>query len=617
MEYTSERHIVVLNYNIKSIHQIRNSNESDKSFFWVYLGKNVSHFLDIKMTLGSVGENIPISEVLQANAEKNRQDFIDCLGDLAAGSMNPWWYLTSMSEKNQYISDLYLNFCYLKTFFEISRYRKGTIFVICESQYLIKAIVENSSGTPDIEIRFFLTVSDKIIQPTISFIQRIKNKTFFILRFFARICLARSIWFLKYRSGQVGPGNPVVIHSWADHRSFSSDNTYADIYFGDLAEKLENTRSEVFLLIDFLPTILFPQALIKIHALNKPWHLFEEFITFSDLVDALVISSKMPQSLLQQTTISELSISELINEELINDRQKSRAELSYLYYAAGKRMSGSNNILSFIYTFENHIWEKMMIKGIREITDKTRIIGYAHATVNSMELSYSVSRSERDILPMPDSILVNGKKPKQVLTESGFETRMIHILGSLRYGNLFFPSQKEPFSGQSRILVILSADNNRSLEMMNKCIQAFRDRSDSHITFKPHPIVKTSPIFKFSKDLPSWFHVSLDPLNTLLRATDVVIFSDSTASVEAAALGIPILHIKSDFLIDTNIFEKDNYVPSVSSPDQIRLCTSALLQLSGAALMEYKENIMQSIRDIFSPVDEKVLAHEILLNKES
>jgi acyl-CoA thioesterase len=93
----------------------------------------------------------------------------------------------------------------------------------------------------------------------------------------------------------------------------------------------------------------------------------------------------------------------------------------------------------------------------------------------------------------------------------------------------------------------------------------------------------------------------------LLQDTDVALFTDSTASVEAAAQGIPILHIQSDFLVDINIFEESTVVQSVSSPDQIRSHTDLFCQKKNT----YYEEYQKEIRDLFSPVDDMILKQEL------
>jgi hypothetical protein len=612
MALDSEETLVVMPQGKRSLAHILYFASIGSPFSWVYFGKNVSYFTELKDQIGNSGKNIPVSELLQGNAKKYRQDFIDYLGSCAAESQDPWWYLTSVSEKNSYISDLYLNFCYLKTFFDVADRYNDRIFVICENPGLLKSIQENSPYNRSIEILPLRNNIQDFFHNCGLKSQKLKNKFVFFMRFILRICLARIVIPIFRPESLPGIQHPVVIHSWADQRSFTLDGHYDDVYFGSLAQKIEEIPREYFFLIDILPTIAYPRALRKMIRVRKPWHLFEEYLSFSDVTAALEISSRVTKHPVFRHTLLNLDISALISEEFLSDQQGARTELSYLYYAVGKRISALHDPASFCYTFENHIWEKMIIRGLKE-AGNPRVVGYAHSTVNSMELSYSLSSLERDIIPLPDSILVNGKKPKEILVSSGFDEARIHIVGSLRYGDLSLPApERMPGTGKN-ILVILSADINRSLEMISKCGEAFRSCNEVSIIFKPHPIQKLSAIVTLVQQLPGQFSLSTEPLGTLLDATDVVLYSDSTASVEAVARGIPILHVKSDFLIDIGIFEESRIFRSADSPDQIRTFTFDLFRFARGSPVEFRA----AIRDLFSPVDDNVLIQEISSGIES
>lgn len=607
MESSSENPVIVVDYTKKSIIKIRNSVGSTNQVNWVYLGKNVSSFLEIQRILGSHGNNISIGEILQANAGKYRQEFIDFLGESAVGSKNPWWYLTSISEKNPFISDLYLNFCYLKTAFDLINTRTEPFFIICENHSLVKAIADNISGVHSVEIRSSQTTLINFFENLQNFFWKIFRKFVFISRFFLRICLAKIIRLCCSGPLEKTLRNPIIIHAWADNRSFTKENQFSDVYFGDLSKRIDEHHKEYFFLLDVLPTLFYPLALLKIHRLPEPWHLLEEYLSFSDLAASLIITSQLYQNDYSNTSLSGLEILALLKEDALQDGQITRTELSYLYYCAGKQITRLCNPGSFFYTFENHIWEKMLLKGIREISDKVLTTGYAHATVNTMELSYSVSDAEKQIIPLPDHILVNGKKPQKVLTESGFDAKRIFIIGSLRYGGMHLPPHQVSVSGNKRILVILSADINRSLEMISKVKDAFLNCDDVSIVFKPHPIQKISRILQYTQDLPRHFTVSNGPLVDLLNMADMAIFSDSTASVEAAARGIPILHLKSDFLIDINIFDQSTIVQSVGNSQQIRTVSKELCSLDNIDMKRYQD----LVGEFFSPIDKIIIDKEI------
>lgn len=603
-----DNRIVVMMKGRASQQYIMDCVSDDTPFSWIYFGKDVSHYIELKKTIDGHGKNIAISQTLQKNAKECRQEFVDFIGSCASESKNPWWYLTATSEKNSYVSDLYLNFCYLKTFFDIIPNHNGKVFVICENPDLISSINLNSQGNPRIRSRLNITFFPRLWIMCSYKVRKFWNKSIFLMRFLVRIVIAKSLARIFHGVVTYKIKNPIIIHSWADQRSYPNNNRYTDVYFGALADRFEKTNKPYFLLIDILPTINFLFAVVKTRKIPKPWHLFEEYLTLCDPFTALVVAARAQKVPKTTKHLLAMDVSTLLKSDMWNDSRNARSELSYLYFTAGKRMAAIHAPVSVCYTFENHAWEKMFIKGIREAFQNSRIIGYAHSTVNSLELSYSISPSETGLIPLPDSILVNGKKPKKVLASSGFDENTIHIVGSLRYGKLGNCMAGNATTDKKKILVILSADINRSLEMIEKCGGAFKSSTDFFVTFKPHPIQKTTQIFRLITQLPDTvFRISTEPLSDLLRDVDVAIYSDSTASVEAVACGISVLQIRSDFLIDISIFDESEIFPSASTPEQIHALSLALCEKKNLHVNEYQ----QAVSCLFSSVNEEVLDREI------
>ena len=155
--------------------------------------------------------------------------------------------------------------------------------------------------------------------------------------------------------------------------------------------------------------------------------------------------------------------------------------------------------------------------------------------------------------------------------------------------------------------MVLSCNFDKSLEMIFKCMNAFRYMDDLSITFKTHPIVNNEILMRSIGRFPKIFSFSSKSINELFDKTDLVIYSDSTASVEAASLGIPLLHIKSDLTIDMNIFEDVKIIPSVCSPHQIRIQS---LKILGGEYPTFNE-IQTYVKQIFSPVDEQTILDNI------
>jgi hypothetical protein len=74
-----------------------------------------------------------------------------------------------------------------------------------------------------------------------------------------------------------------------------------------------------------------------------------------------------------------------------------------------------------------------------------------------------------------------------------------------------------------------------------------------------------------------------------------------------------LLHIKSNFTIDINIFEDTSIVPSANSPEQIRSIAMKILNRNEFS----SDSIQNVIGELFAPVDEEKLRSIISAEKES
>lgn len=570
--------------------------------YWIYLGKNLILFSEIEKILGDRIQRIETEGILQDVAHSLRKPYINFIGNIAHNASKIAWILSSVSEKNIYLSDLFLMLCYLEVLDQEIKKHIGDICVFCEEPTLIRTIYKNFERRPDFEVHELFPISKTILELIFEKYSVINNKLSFIRTFISRIYYARIFHFLKKSRSNTITNEPVIaIHSWTDHRSFTNDGSFSEPYYGNLGQILENNKTNFLYMIDVLPTFSYPEALKKLSQINFQWVIFEDFIGFSDIIRACYLARRRIHKEKEEIFFFDNEITDLLNNEYSNDRYSYRAEWCALYYFAAQKMSTKFRMKTFIYTFENHIWEKLTIEGIRKNSPHTTIIGFAHSTVNTMNLVYSIAESERKFIPTPDVIVVNGPQAKELLLKSGFEASNIQIIGSLRYGNLTYINKKQKRGGKYEILIVLSINPNKSLEMIHKCSNAFRWTENLSIIFKAHPIANNEDIFIYAGNLPNFFSFSSLPVATLLETADLVIYNDSTVSVEAASMGIPLLHIKSDFTIDMNIFEDVEVIPSVSSPEQILLQSLKIIEGEYPSYLE----IQLHVKQIFALVNEK------------
>jgi surface carbohydrate biosynthesis protein (TIGR04326 family) len=223
-----------------------------------------------------------------------------------------------------------------------------------------------------------------------------------------------------------------------------------------------------------------------------------------------------------------------------------------------------------------------------------------------MYTCYSVSEKEREIMPLPDIIAVNGKRAKEVLEQSGFTGRRIEIVGALRYADL----KKKPFSWKMKdertILVALSAGINDSLELVHKALRTFTGTGGITIIIKSHPTVPFARICSYIGPPPENVRFSDEPIEKLLEDADVLLYSESAVCIEALAGGVPVVHVRSDFRIDMNILEGIGGVPSVSLPEEIRSSVEHVTSPEGydqfRAIQGIVDEFFAPVRDNFAGI---------------
>jgi hypothetical protein len=574
---------------------------SHNNLVWFYLGKNYFNLQTIASSLDKKGSRIKCSGMLQEIAQMYRQDYIDYIGQLNANQESPWWWSTSLSEKNPYISDVFLHFCYLKLALHCINLFSEDLIIVGESSALLSSIFVNASQKRSIKIIFYKSpfadeckaLYDLGSNMIITGVNAVKTLTrFFQSRMYGR---------LVKKKRQIEVDKPIImLHSWTDERSFSDPCGYTNIYLGDLGHEMQEKGYIIAYFAQVLPTIPYSRAIKEL--INRPEKilLFEEFISIPDIIRSLFFHRNIQISLSKIPDWAGLNVDDIILEEFNNIQNGIRSKQSYLVYCAASRLKGRFSISNFIYPFENHIWEKMLCMGLRERNPKILLTGYAHSVVNLMYTAYSVSSLEIHKIPLPNRIIVNGKRSKDILITSGFCGKVIDIAGAVRYMDTQNKNRTRllRYNDDIIILVALPAGVSESLELILKIVQAFAYETDIQIIIKPHPISPIIQLQKFIPAFPSHIIINNTPVNQLLEKTNLLIYTDTTTSIEALSWGIPVMHIKSDLNIDINPLEGYLDIPSVSGPEEICLVAKELIH----GWSENQEKYWRIASDFFEPL---------------
>jgi hypothetical protein len=566
---------------------------------WMYLGSDPVAASRIEDAFGPGVPRIDITGTLQDTARRSRQAYIDFIGGFSPEPCSLPWLLTSLSEKNPFTSSFYLSFCSIAACREHLEKAGGTVVVVCGSRGIRQALAGTLAGRGHGDIRCPGRFPHPLSVKIRTGLTGATRHTWFAIRYLGRILLARLYHHLiPKESGGRRPGT-VFLHAWTDRRSFRTPGSIWDIFYGDLVPLLSPVAPCCYL-IDILPTMGYVPALLRLRRLTHQDHVLQEYyLSPSDILEAIRAARVAYSGLGPVPPLEGIPVDPLISEDIAADAATARRAQSYLCYLAGRRLAASTPMASWVYTFENQIWEKCFLAGLRKGRPGIRTIGYAHAIVNANNLSYSYSRREEPCTPLPDVILVNGEQPRRVLFEAGFPPNRIHVGGALRYEGITTPAGTgRPVQGRAVVLAG-SVSIPRTTELVTKAILAFREDTDLPVRIKCHPTLPFRFLESRVPPLPPHFSLADEPAQDLLDTAGVLLYTESTMAVEAAARGIPIIHVKSDCTIDINIFEGVPQVPSVSTPGELRAVVKNLLEHPGTDLREVREYIT----GLFGPVN--------------
>ncbi len=604
-----KRNVFVLTNAKSAINHLKNTSNPKLKYSWVYLGKSVTESKKIQQQIGNNFQRLFTGDLLQEAAQSARQDYIDYTGLLLSSVKSPIWFLSSLSERNPFVSRFLVHYSYIEAVRTLIVRNPGDdLVIICESEAVFQSLIKALSESKAAGLVEVISIDAGTISRRCSrLLWRIVRKCWFLLRFTLRIICARFFRVIKgpLTSPALQSERIIALHCWTDSRSFPATGKYVNNYFGTIGETLEQKWPAFLYVSDVLPSYWYPRAVFRLLKTKQNVCLVEEFISIRDLFNALFISSHQYPVLSNIPPFLGVDVSALVNDEIEQDRSDTRVEQTYLYSCTGRGLCRVFDVGLFLYAFEHHTWEKMFCEGIKKSSSTTTLAGYAIVFVNPMYTCYSLSEYERSE-PLPDIIFVSGEQGRSMLIESGFDKNLIRIGGAIRYPDFLLQAKKQDHALGKRIVLALSGELNSSLELVYKALDAYSSSPGVDVIIKCHPTVPYSALSRHLPRLPAHFSVADTPISQLLPESCLVLYTESTVCVEAVALGVPVIHVRSDHSIDINIFEHDPAVPSCADPQEIR--EQSEIFLNGRHILPSQD----TVKGLFMPVDRDAIIQALI-----
>ncbi|TAL09705.1 MAG: hypothetical protein EPO02_09410 [Nitrospirae bacterium] len=567
---------------------------------WAYLGASVRLMRRVEEWLGADAPRLCTSRLLQTTARSLRSVYIDYIGELGKAADSPAWWFGSLSEKNPAVSKAFLHICYLAVAAELCRTRAGAppLLLVVENRGVRTAIAAHlrEQGARFTEVR------ESVLSGTGAaardWVEMPVRRFYWLGRQLVRMGTARVLGFSAGAIRGAAPGNTrrwLLLHNWVDARSFDAGGVYRDVIFGPLREDLQKRGLSVAVVATILSRAPYRRILSWLKQSGIPVLVPEASLTLGALLRWAWKLPVRPPKPRAWPRFDAFDASVILAEAERVDWLHPRAADVLLLSGIVRRWSRHFDVQSLIYPYEGQSWERGYCRAMREHFPQAALVGYQHATVSPLWLSFFISPREWGKVPFPDRLIANGPRSYDLLRSSRIPERVLARGGALRYGALGADavfSERERSTGERvRVLVTPSVLTTQAAELALAALRAFTDPRVFQVTIKFHPYFPSARVLAEAglDRLPSHVAVSTEPMAILLRDTDVLVYTDATTAVEALAYGVPVVHFESNCEIDMDsLADFDDVRVSVETPAELR---SAALAAAHMDRQEYAARV--------------------------
>ncbi|MBI2359178.1 MAG: hypothetical protein HYV04_09780, partial [Deltaproteobacteria bacterium] len=585
---------------------------------WAYLGDDVPRRVTIERDMTQAGiRSIEFGSLIRAAADELRSAYVDYIGRLSVRFDSAYWRYSSVAEKNPYVSRVFLHACCVRASkVALGRLDPGeTLLLIVQERILRDTLQENlkSSGSTVCIIEPRWTKTRSVAR---SLFELVARQAYFFASNLTKIAIAR-YWLglhrMKHLCSAIDRGVAVTItHAWVDQRACDPQTgEFHDSDFAEVARYLEAKGQVVFTLPYILRSAAYLRIVRFVARSGGRYLIPHAFLRPSDIMIAALAGLVAWPQRASFPPFAGMDLTAAIRADLWRDWYRQRQMESHLFVRVVYRWARAGlQIARYIYPFENHAWERAFCDAFRRSYPLARLIGHQPSGLPTFLMNYFIAREERDLVPLPNIIVTNGRHAARVLSESGYGASLIVCGGGLRQrylqpwldGQIPLPDRSTPQRGC--ILVTPSIGREGAVELIYKVVIAFSDVAGVRVLIKCHPGMPFERVAQRLSwlDLPSCVEISRMPIRELLPSADVLIYNDVTLScAEAVAADVPVLYVEPDYGLALDTLDAYPELRQVArTPDGIRRIVLCLLEGRTQGVRGW--DARSKVRELIGPV---------------
>jgi len=369
-----------------------------------------------------------------------------------------------------------------------------------------------------------------------------------------------------------GTGDRTLIVTWLKEENLADGGSSTGTFFGRLPEFIKESKGTVVLFGDLLDVPDKSSVKGQVDP-SLPIISASDFqgkrVAIGCLIRGLLSSIRIPKGLGAENA----NLTSLIKRDIHNNRGMVVSGL--IFESALSRLCRLYQPTQIIHSCENNPWERACARVARTMTTPPQVTGFMHCAVLLSHPKIIITESEKQVRPRPKKLVCTGPKAREIMIHRGGHSPEEVAAGcALRHEYLWEMRPRERAKRKvQKILVALDG-----LPTMPGLVRFILDALDGEPSYqtvlRPHPIDTPETVManagipmsalktiKFS-DNPS--------LAEDLDEADLLIYRGSTVAIEAGFLGIPLIHLDPQNLLNNDpLFEVTSLKDVVCKSDEL------------------------------------------------
>jgi len=546
---------------------------------------------------------------LKENCDKASFDreYVNFIASLAKNSHQLYWWASSLSEKNSFISKLFSRLYTLVCLDDtLKNINNKNVVVICSDSVLKKQIVYNYKNSYDVKL------------PLFSHLQYYLQKLMLMLIGILKRCLKalieyEHVWFTRKhlrtkRANIYKHKNYVVLRTWADHRNYKT-GLYNDPYFKRLLNYLIHQNESVLIFAGCIGS--YKQNIQRFEKdLDNPIIPTNFYLRMNDIVRSLLATIFRRPSVSKNISFRGKNIFYLIADELLRDITTTSFFNALIEYYSCQRLAENVSIKKFIHTFENYTWEKMSILGLKSQNQDIATIGFQHAFISRNSFKYFPGVAEQSIAPFPNKIVTMGKRTQEIMKNFGNYPEEIFSTGCALRQEYLFKLPALPRNVGGGIFIPLTITIEDTVKVLKFIFEAGLGQLPDKIYLRFHPAIQIEKALKrINFSLPNNFIISDNPpVHKELERCSVVLYTFTTVCLEALKMGRPVIYLDVNYPLELDpLFEYSGLKSTCRNPAELKGKIETFRRMDESIFTKELNKANNYLNEYFGQVNDQAL----------